>query len=570
MKSIFKTGLSLIMALTMIFAMAVPAFADEFEDYNGHEAGTPEVSVMDGGLYFVNAGEENKIKVRLRNTSGWGAYDISVIPQYVDHDNTPFTIMFAEGAGKVFNIVATGERTLEFLVDVNENAPAKTYAIDLQMSFFNSDDKKFDKTTRIYVRVSNGIGAYSYNMEDFTSVPDVIEAGESGTIGATLKNMSTIDMMNVEILLEGLDPQGMSVKGSNLIKYNKIEKGRQETFAFNVYASDELESGNYPVKYVVTYKDDTGAEFKDEYYHYVGVKGDGIKEDDSESKPKIIVSKYESDPLIVMAGEEFDLNIEFLNTNAAKTVKNIKMYLTLFEETSSDSAKTGNIFTPVNSSNTFYFDSIAPKGTAQKTIRLYTVPDAQPKTYTLTVNFEYEDGNGREYTATELLGINVKQPTEIELGETYVPEMMEVGGYINVSFELYNTGKVTVNNLMIKLEGDVDTSTKSTYYGTFESGSTEYYDNGFSIMNEGPNNVKIIVSYDDPSGDHFEEVREYVIEGTAPFIPDDMMMDETLPPEPEQPSLIGTGIAAAVIIAAIMLFIKKSKGTINKEETDNK
>ena len=267
-----------------------------------------------------------------------------------------------------------------------------------------------------------------------------------------------------------------------------------------------------------------------------------------------------------MAGEEFDLNMEFLNTNASKSVKNIKMYLTLFEETSSDSAKTGNIFTPVNSSNTFYVDSIGPKGTVSKTIRLYTVPTAQPKTYTLTVNFEYEDASGKEYTATELLGINVKQPTKIELGEIYMPEMLEVGMYNNVSFEIYNTGNVTVSNLMIKLDGDIDTTTKSNYYGSFESGNTEYYDNGFSVLNEGENKVTLTISYDDPSGDHIEDVREYTITGTAPFVPEETDAETPVNEGASSGSIVGTVVVVAIILVCIAVFIKKSKNT---DDSDN-
>src|SRR5699024_4705217 len=120
-----------------------------------------------------------------------------------------------------------------------------------------------------------------------------------------------------------------------------------------------------------------------------------------------------------------DLNLSLLNTHREKGVKNIKMFLTLAEETSSETEKSGNIFTPVNSSNTFYFDAIAPKGTAEKQLRLYVVPNAQPKTYTLTVNFEYEDAEGKEYTATELLGINVKQVTELSIDDFALPEMVE-------------------------------------------------------------------------------------------------------------------------------------------------
>lgn len=561
MKRFLKSITALAVVLVMAFA-AVPAYAVEDDTDITGQPKVPEISVLDGGLYTVKAGSVNEIKVKLRNTGGWGAYDISILPEYGDLDNTPFTISYPDGQGKIFNLPALGEKTITFNVDVTEIALSKTYKVILNMTYFNSDNERFETKKTIHIKVTNSLATYSYNIDGYKAEPAVIEGGESGVIGATLTNLSSIDMMNVVIELGGLEPEGISVLGSNIIKYNKVEKGAIKDFSFNVFASKKMTTGNYPVKYIISYKDEAGNEYKDEYLHYVGVHGDGEVEEEGNSKPKIIVSKYESDPVIVMAGEEFDLNLEFLNTNATKSVHNIKMYLTLMEETSSDSAKTGNIFTPVNSSNTFYFDSIGPKGIATKTIRLYTVPDAQPKTYTLTVNFEYEDANGKEYTATELLGINVKQPTEIELGETFIPESMEVGGYINVSFELYNTGNVTVNNLMIKLDGDIDCSTKSVYYGSFESGNTEYYDNGFSVINEGENNVKLIISYDDPSGEHKEEVREYVIEGYAPFVPDDMMMEENPQPETSTGNLPGTIIVSAVVLVFVAVFIKKSKNNM--------
>ena len=40
----------------------------------------------------------------------------------------------------------------------------------------------------------------------------------------------------------------------------------------------------------------------------------------------------------------------------------------------------GSVFTPVDSSNTFYIDNIPPKGRVEKKITMFTVPDAN-KTY---------------------------------------------------------------------------------------------------------------------------------------------------------------------------------------------
>ena len=120
------------------------------------------------------------------------------------------------------------------------------------------------------------------------------------------------------------------------------------------------------------------------------------------------------------------------------------------------------------------------KEKVDKALRLYVVPDAQPKTYTLTVNFEYEDQDGNEYTFRNFLGINVKQVTQLDIDDYTLPQQIEMGMPVTVNFSYYNTGKVTLNNLMIRIEGDVETENKNTYIGNLESGSSDYYEAMFT------------------------------------------------------------------------------------------
>ena len=79
--------------------------------------------------------------------------------------------------------------------------------------------------------------------------------------------------------------------------------------------------------------------------------------------------------------------------------------------------KPAAVFTPVGSSNTFYIDAISPKGTEDRTIRLYTIPDAKSKTYNVTVSFGYEDAEGNPYTAEKSSASPVYQPARFELSE---------------------------------------------------------------------------------------------------------------------------------------------------------
>ncbi len=125
-------------------------------------------------------------------------------------------------------------------------------------------------------------------------------------------------------------------------------------------------------------------------------------------KPKLIVDNYSVNPNPVKAGEAFDLVISFHNTNKNKSVKNIKIVLnstgeTATQEQSVNDMQGGNnssgntpslndsIFMPVNSSNTFYIDSIGAGKKATKTIKMTTPYGVNPNTYELSVNLEYED-----------------------------------------------------------------------------------------------------------------------------------------------------------------------------------
>ena len=45
-----------------------------------------------------------------------------------------------------------------------------------------------------------------------------------------------------------------------------------------------------------------------------------------------------------------------------------------------------------------------------------------------------------------------------------------------VSLEFYNTGKVTLYNMMVKIEGDFQTENGQYYVGNFQSGNSEHFE----------------------------------------------------------------------------------------------
>ena len=197
---------------------------------------------------------------------------------------------------------------------------------------------------------------------------------------------------------------------------------------------------------------------------YAGVYVDGGG-DSTKGKPRLIIDKYSFEPQLVRVGENFEMKLSFFNTSSTKTVNNIKIFLTA--EPGGANENSSSAFTPVDSSNTFYIDSIPPKGRVEKTITMFTIPDAVAKTHTITAHFEYEDSEGNPLEDKELIGVPVIQQSKLDTSElTLYPDTM-VGQPTPVSLEFYNTGKVTLYNLMVKLEGDFQTENGSYYVGNF-------------------------------------------------------------------------------------------------------
>ena len=81
---------------------------------------------------------------------------------------------------------------------------------------------------------------------------------------------------------------------------------------------------------------------------------------------------------------------------------------------------------------------------------MYTIPDAQAKTYVVKALFEYEyeeDEQLKTNNMEDLFGIPVIQSAKLEVTDVIVSEPAFVGEPVYVSSEFYNTGRVKLSNL---------------------------------------------------------------------------------------------------------------------------
>jgi len=380
----------------------------------------------------------------------------------------------------------------------------------------------------------------------------------------------------------------------------QLSPGAERQLSFRFAPTAISSSRSYDIGFTVTYEtglEGTGGDAQTvTFTQYQGVNvfnpeidtGGGDDIPGRISTPRIIVSDYSSNPLIVQAGQEFDLELSFMNTSSNRVVRNIRVTLNVEDEVTAGTDRRGSVFTPVGRSSTFFIDSIAPRNEVVEHIRFFTLPDAPPRNYIINVNFEYEDMDNNPFEARESIGINVKQVTRLDTSEVFIPEPIFTFQPIFLTFELFNTGRVTLSNLMVRIEGNFHVNQTSVFYGALSPGSMDFYDNTVTPMEPGPQELVILISYEDDTGEQIEERKVFYLDvmdmdfggdwEPGPPMDDGWVWDDDLHMWVPAPTGLGLwaiiGIAggalllAGVVVLVIVLRRRKKRNRIIDEDYD--
>ncbi|MDD2446400.1 MAG: hypothetical protein PHY91_01750 [Tissierellia bacterium] len=516
----------------------------------------------------VHPGQKFNIGIELENLGDVLAENISVTLKGLSEDG----IFLANGSSnqRIQSIPGGYKNYAVYQLEASKSLKHGSYPLELEIKY-NGDIKEIHD---ININVQTDSDAKSNLIfEDLTFPSGTIGQNKEVNLNFNLRNQGQTEAKNILVKANSIEINGLVPKSLSQFKINSLLPNETVPVSFSFLTTNNSETRNYPVEIIVEYEDELSS--PDERYsvnQFVGVFVDSG--DSNQSTPKLIIDKYNFEPSLVEAGSNFTMNLSFFNTNSTKAVKNIKIFLTSDERTDTDSNSAGgSVFTPVDSSNTFYIDSIPPKGRVEKKITMFTVPDAQAKTYTLTANFEYEDSSAEEYTATELIGVPVVQQSKLDIGEVNVFPEAYVGQSTPISLEFYNTGKVSLYNMMVKIEGDFQTENGQYYVGNFESGNSEYFE-GYVIPSDiGELTGEVVFSYEDSTGQNQEIRKEFalnVMEMMQEFPGEGEMPYDEFPEEggSSTPKIIGGILAAIAIVAGIIVFKKRKKKQLEALEID--
>ncbi|MBR6652151.1 MAG: hypothetical protein IKL30_03210, partial [Anaerotignum sp.] len=418
------------LALTLVIGQTVTGFAD---------GGEGNIVIAGGNVFDVEPGKDTKIKLQVKNKGAGTAENVYLQARGAD-GIVPYKLKLSKG-GNVGDLGQNGISMVELDVTMDGIVEEPNYPIALDYIYNTTSGESKNGTTTIYLRVKGYNREPEFQLDSMKLTPDALSPGSSAQLSGELVNQGEFDIYQVELSLDNLTTDGISLAGGfNSKSLSTLPVGGKMGFTFPLVASADMAAGNYPVAIKLTYQNAYGKEYEKTQQYYINVGGiAGQKADleirnmsepkgtygvnqnftvsfdlhnkgavaaknivitanpvdasavvpksssvktvnelapgasshqsftfagtaasesqnyaiefaveytsggtatttfrqfagvnvhnaDSEensSKPKIIVSNYVSDPLIVMAGEEFDLTLTLLNTHKEKTVSNI-------------------------------------------------------------------------------------------------------------------------------------------------------------------------------------------------------------------------------------------------------
>ena len=343
---------------------------------------------------------------------------------------------------------------------------------------------------------------------------------------------------------------------------------------FSMAVREKAKSGYYPIKFKIRYRENENGNFaapvEDTFYVRVYGKDEADSLDseageNERTKARIIVDSFETDPAEIYAGQDFTLKVRMKNASNSIAASNI--LFTFESEAVSDSP----VFTTVNGSNSVVVNSLAPGASDTLTIKFSSSPTAEQRSYTITINEQYDSPEFKNAKEAVKIAVGLKQEARLNTGTIEVmPDAISVGEESNVMFSINNTGKVMLYNVNAVFEAD-SIQKNEAYVGNIEPGKSGNVDtmiNGIAPTTD-DGKVKLSITYEDENGKVSTVEKEIQLMVNEDQSMDESNVDDTwnsddVQPEPSTTDklkhlAIPVGIVGVVLAVVILVVIRRKK-----------
>ena len=453
----------------------------------------------------IVVGNEFTINFIMTNVTDKPAFNITLDFRTDDFDpgKGPFVLKTSSADMKVEEIPAYGTRTVPVVFEVSRDAQTdKEYRMMIKASYQNAlfqycGVAALDLSMPVTFDMMEPV-IIVRDVKILQQDPDIEEGFD---IELTLQNTSrTMDARNVVVFLDGdINFQTLDITNKQVVP--RIERGMSARVNYKLKAKDSRTANTVKLNMAFDYLGSKSIETADEILNLP------LPDDFSQNtaNPRVIVNKYTLSKAQVFGGDRVTLTLHIENTNK-RQVENVKISLGVLklEENSSGGVTTtrsgGTVFSPVDSSNSFYIDKIEGQSVVTKTIELYVDPNAEAKTYIVPIEIVYEDRNGKDLFVEEMVNIPVTQEAKIKIVSSTIPHTGFIGQPMPVMADYVNAGKVALSSFMAFIEDEdknFDLLDTVYYSGRLEIGVSDSYSGLLVPQKEGLLKAVLVFSYTD-------------------------------------------------------------------------
>jgi hypothetical protein len=484
----------------------------------------------------IVAGNEFTINFLIRNITDKPAFNVTFEFKTDDFDagQGPFVLKTGADLLTVDQIPGKGTRTVPVTFEVGKDAQAdREYRLVVRVLYQNAlfqpcGTAVMDLAMPVIFDMAEPVIVVS----DIRVLQDTPDLDEGFDIELTLRNTSiAMDARNVVLYLDG-DVNFQVLNVTNKQTVSKIYKNDGAVVRYSLKAKDTRTDNTIKMKMTFDYLGSQAAATAEETLNLPLPDADVA----AAGNPRVIINKYTLSKARVYGGDRVTLTLYIENTNK-RQVENLKISMGVLkvEENSAGGSTTtssgGTVFSPVDSSNSFYIDRIAGQSVVVKAIELYVDPNAQAKTYIVPIDIVYEDNTGKDLTLQELVNIPVTQEARLHVVSTSIPADGSMGQPIPVMAEYVNTGKVALDNFMVAVEdsqGKFELADAIYYVGKVDIGASDSYSGMIVAKEEGVLTGVLVFSYTDNNNQPVRQ--EYPFEiNVQPAQPVDAGMAEGMP-----------------------------------------
>jgi len=509
-----KKIVSFVLVLTMLLGLNMPLYGAQIDVTDSiNPILTMEVTRQDPAVI----GEEFTVVYTVKNISNKPAYKINFdysIEGLSDSDYKPIILEAANVPEEIPILEEGATATLAVKYKVDSEAREKTYRLIGRISCKNAamqDAGTYTAMSSVSLTFTSAKPALT--VQDIKIMEADPDLNNGFNVQILVKNNSLIyDLRNVVFQLNGGDNfEVMDI--SNKKSLNRISTNETVGIQYKLRAKENRSSNS--VKLNVGYSYTNGSvdlnENAEELFLPLPVESSGHG-----TIPRVIIKQYSLSKEQVLAGDKVDLTLTIENTNA-RPVQNVLISFGAEKIVSDSGTSSGTVFSPVNSSNTFYIEQIKGKSIISKTITFYVDPSATAKTYLMPVTIQYEDYKGVpvDVPVTDSVNIPVTQEAKLQILSVSIPTEATVGMPIPVTAEFANAGKVDLSEFSVSLEGNFETQDASMYLAKLSIGSTNSYAGMIIPQQEGTLEGKLVFAYTDNSNQRVTQEHPFSIEVTA-------------------------------------------------------